>query len=104
MPWSRDKSGRLFKTGGGSGSAPVPPVLTSLVPSPVTVGVGKTVQAIGTGFTASSVLRLDGVAQPTTFQDATHISMVADFPAAATYSVTARNGAAVSNALSLVAA
>lgn len=72
------------------------PTLASISPSSVTAGAGDTtVTCTGTGFDASSVVRVGGTPVATTFIDATHVSFVlaaGSLTAPATGSITVYNG------------
>jgi hypothetical protein len=57
----------------GGGSNPTP-VIGSIAPNTAVVNVFTTYTVTGTGFTASSQVKLDGNPVPTTFVDSTHVT------------------------------
>lgn len=57
----------------GGGSNPTP-VIGSIAPATAVVNVFTTYTITGTGFKASSQVKLDGNAVPTTYVDATHLT------------------------------
>jgi len=63
-------------------AAPTGPVITSTIPAACLVGETPSVSVMGTGFTSSSVVYLDGAQQATTFIDSTLVQFF--IPAAST--------------------
>lgn len=80
-------------------SPPVPPVpsLASVSPSTGVTGDTVEVHALGTGFTANSVIRFGATAMTTTFISATDISATGTLPAPNTYSITVADPNGISN-------
>jgi outer membrane protein assembly factor BamB len=78
-----------------------PPMLSSLSPASATAGGSPfTLTAIGTNFTAQSVVQWGGAARATTFVSATQLTaaiQAADIAVPSTVAVTVANGAAVSS-------
>jgi len=74
------------------GGGVVDPDITSLVPATGSAAAGPiTVQVLGAGFVAGSVVEADGSALPTTFVSATELSATFDPAAAGTVMFTVRN-------------
>lgn len=77
-----------------------PPVVTTLTPNTVSAAAGPTtITVAGTGFVASSTIRVDGIAVPTVYVSATSLTTSYDPTAAGTTQFTVANGAAISNAV-----
>jgi hypothetical protein len=79
------------------------PAVTALTPATAVAGDATDITMIveGDGFTPASVIRFNGLDEPTTFIDASQVSTVVKpslFVVPADCPVTVRNGAAISNA------
>jgi hypothetical protein len=80
---------------------PVTPTLTSLAPATINVDEPTPVVITGTGFSHNSRVWADEGEQITTFIDATHLRYMAQANSSGAQDITVRNGALVSNSLSL---
>jgi hypothetical protein len=78
------------------------PVLTSMNAPWLSPDFEQAVIVTGTGFTAATKIHVDGAVVPTTFNSDTSVTFTIDPPTPnVTLAVTARNGSAESNALSI---